>query len=248
MSQRGGELSTIVIVGAGPQLGRAIGRRFGAEGFDVALVARNRTTLEEVAGDLAGAGVRAEVFPADVTDRPALHAALTAAEERLGPIDVLEYSPAPSPADLRRAPLVEATEVTVDSVLAQLDLYLLGGVAAVRHVLPGMRARGTGTILVTSGAGSGPIVAPHVANVQIATGGMRNWILNLHAALVGTGVYAAHVAIAAFIGQGGHDSRPETIADAYWRLHTERAEAEHVVHDLPDDYLERGLADKFLES
>lgn len=230
------KLSTLAIVGAGPQLGRAIGRRFAVEGVDVALIARSRTTLQAVADELSDTGVRAEVFPADVTDRPALHAALTAAEERLGPIDILEYSPAPSPADLRRAPLVEATKVTVDSVLAQLDLYLLGGVAAVQHVLPGMLERGTGTILVSSGA-----------NVQIATGGMRNWILNLHAALSGTGVYAAHVAIAAYIGQGGHDSQPQTIADAYWRLHTGRTEAELVIQDLPDDYLDRGLADKFVE-
>ncbi|MFD2793400.1 SDR family NAD(P)-dependent oxidoreductase [Promicromonospora vindobonensis] len=241
-------MSTIAIVGAGPQLGQAIGRRFAAEGFDVALIARNRTTLKGVADSLSAEGVRAEVFPADVTDRTALHAALTAAEERLGPIDVLEYSPAPAPADLRRAPLVEATKVTVDSVLDQLDLYLLGGVAAVQHVLPGMLERGTGTVLVTSGAGSGPIIAPHVANVQIATGGMRNWILNLHAALSGTGVYAAHVAIAAFIGQGGRDSQPRTLADGYWRLHTERTDAELLVQDLPADYLDRGLADKFVES
>lgn len=110
-----------------------------------------------------------------------------------------------------------------------------------------MLERGTGTILVSSGAGSGPVIAPHVANVQIATGGMRNWILNLHAALSGTGVYAAHVAIAAYIGQGGHDSQPQTIADAYWRLHTGRTEAELVIQDLPDDYLDRGLADKFVE-
>ncbi|WP_320781559.1 hypothetical protein [Streptomyces sp. CRN 30] len=87
-----------------------------------------------------------------------------------------------------------------------------------------------------------------MANVRIATAGMRNWILNLHAALSGTGVHAAHMAVAAYIGRGGHGSRPETIADAYWRLHTERAEAELVIQDLPDDYLERGLADKFSES
>lgn len=241
-------MSTIAIVGAGPQLGRAIGRRFAAEGYDVALIARNRTTLEGVADSLAGEGVRVGVYPADVTDRPVLRAALTAAEEELGPIDVLEYSPAPSPADLRTAPIVEATKVTVDSVLEQLDLYLLGGVASVQHVLPGMLQRGRGTVLVTSGAGSGPIIAPHVANVQIATGGMRNWILNLHAALSGTGVYAAHVAIAAFIGQGGHDSQPQTLAEAYWRLHTERAEAELLVQDLPPDYLAQGLADKFTGS
>jgi hypothetical protein len=84
-----------------------------------------------------------------------------------------------------------------------------------------------------------------VANIQIATGGMRNWILNLNAALAGTGVHAAHMAIAAFIGQGGHASQPETIADTHWRMHTDRTEAEVLVQDLPEDYLERGLADKF---
>ena len=65
----------------------------------MALIARNRTTLQAVADDLADTGTRVGVFPADVTDRPALHAALAAAEEQLGPIDVLEYSPAPAPAD-----------------------------------------------------------------------------------------------------------------------------------------------------
>ncbi|MDH6581246.1 hypothetical protein M2161_000352 [Streptomyces sp. SAI-133] len=38
------------------------------------------------------------------------------------------------------------------------------------------------------------------------------------------------------------------MADAYWRLHIERTEAELVIEDLPDDYLEKGLADKFVES
>ncbi|BCJ50025.1 oxidoreductase [Actinoplanes sp. NBRC 14428] len=238
-------MSTIAIVGAGPQLGRAIGRRFAAEGFDVALIARTRETLESVARDVAENGTRVGVFPADVTDRPALYAALAAAEDRLGPIDVLEYSPASTPADLVRAPIVRATELTVDAVLAQLDLYLLGGVAAVRHVLPGMLRRGAGTVLVTSGAGSGALIVPHVANIQVATAGLRNWILNLHADLAGTGVHAAHVAIAAYIGEGGPASQPDAIADAYWRLHSERTEAEVVIHDLPEDYLERGLAEKF---
>ena len=40
------KLSTLAIVGAGPQLGRAIGRRFAVEGVDVALIARSRTTLQ----------------------------------------------------------------------------------------------------------------------------------------------------------------------------------------------------------
>ncbi|WP_405060770.1 SDR family NAD(P)-dependent oxidoreductase [Kribbella sp. NBC_01505] len=240
-------MSTIVVVGAGPQLGYAVGRRFAAEGFDVALIARTRSTLEKVADQLAAEGTRVEVFPADITDRTALLAALTEVEQRLGPIDVLEYSPAPTPTDLSAAPIVGALDLTVDAVLAQLDLFLLGGVAAIQHVLPGMLDRGTGTILVTSGAGSGPLIAPHVANIQVATAGLRNYLLNLHAALAGTGVYAAHVAIAAFIGQGAPTSQPDAIAEAYWQLHRDRSAPELLIEDLPADYLDKGLADKFTD-
>lgn len=52
------------------------------------VVRRKGASAKVGADDLSDTGVRAEAFPADVTDRPALHAALTAAEERLGPIDI----------------------------------------------------------------------------------------------------------------------------------------------------------------
>ena len=238
-------MSAIVIVGAGAQLGAAVGRRFAAEGFDVGLVARNRSALEVLAEDLSAAGTQVGVFPADVTDRPALCAALTAAEEHFGGIDVLEFSPGPSPADLSRSPLVEAAQVTVESILPHLAMYLLGGVAAIRQVLPGMLERGSGTVLVTSGAGSGPMIIPAVANVQVATAGLRNWILNLNASLQGRGVYAAHVAIAAYIGQGRPASEPAVIADVYWQMHTQRTQAEVFYNDMPGDGRYQGLSDRY---
>lgn len=236
-------MSSIAVVGAGPQLGRAIASRFAAEGFDVALIARNRATLESVAEDVSRHGTAVAVLPADITDRTALRAALQTAEDRFGGIDVLEFSPGPSPADLQRAPLVEASQVTVESIRAQLDLYLFGGVAAVQQVLPGMVERARGTILVSSGAGSGPMIIPQVANVQVATAGLRNWVLNLNAALAGRGVYAAHVAIAAYIGQGRPDSEPDVIADAYWRLHVDRTLPELFYDDMPAEFA--GLSDRY---
>ncbi|MFJ9479283.1 short-chain dehydrogenase, partial [Streptomyces mirabilis] len=36
-------MTSIAIVGAGPQLGLAIARTFGSQGYDVALISRNRT-------------------------------------------------------------------------------------------------------------------------------------------------------------------------------------------------------------
>lgn len=238
-------MSTLAVVGAGPQLGMSIARRFAREGFSVALLARSRDRLGELAAALRDEGVDAAAFPADVSDADDLRTALAAAEDRFGGIDVLEFSPAPSKADLRDRPLVEASEVTVESVLPEFDLYVRGGITAVRQVLPGMLSRGRGTLLFTTGAGAGPMVIPHVANVQIATAGLRNWALNLHASLADRGVHVAYVALAAAIGQGGPEAEADTIADAYWELHTQRIGPELVYRALPDDWPADRVADKF---
>ena len=47
-------MTVAVVVGAGPGLGRAIARRFGAAGFEIALVGRTPQTLEAVAAELIG--------------------------------------------------------------------------------------------------------------------------------------------------------------------------------------------------
>ncbi|MET9967453.1 SDR family NAD(P)-dependent oxidoreductase [Streptomyces sp. NPDC006356] len=86
-------MTSIAIVGAGPQLGLAIARTFGSHGFDVALVSRNRDKLDQLVGTLTAEGVSAAAFPADVLDRGALTQALKDAATRFGGIDVLEYSP-----------------------------------------------------------------------------------------------------------------------------------------------------------
>ena len=224
-------MSTIAVVGAGRGLGRSIARRFAAEGFDVALIGRNRTTLDELVAEMRGGAVRVEGFPADVTDRAGLVAAIGAAERSLGPIEVLEYSPLSS--DPSGVNPVNATDVTVESLLPELDLYLFGGTTAVRAVLPGMLDRGRGTILVTTGASSGPVVHPPLGNIAAASAALRNWVLNLHAAVADRGVYAAHVAIAAHIGGGVPEAEPDAIADSYWALHAERTRPELLYQAMP---------------
>ncbi len=77
-------MPTIALVGAGTRLGLSLGRVFGKHGFDVALVARSGEGLGELAEKLAAEGVKAAGFPADVTDRPTLIAALDRAVARDG--------------------------------------------------------------------------------------------------------------------------------------------------------------------
>ena len=89
-------MSTIAIVGAGPGVGSAVARRFGREGFAVALISRTQAHLDALAAELSADGITVQGFPADVRDRDALELAIDAATTTLGPIEVLQYSPIPT--------------------------------------------------------------------------------------------------------------------------------------------------------
>ncbi|WP_368498967.1 SDR family NAD(P)-dependent oxidoreductase [Herbiconiux sp. A18JL235] len=224
-------MPTIAIIGAGPGLGAALARTFGSKGFDVALVSRNAKKLDALVSDLAADGINAAGFPADVLDRPGLRAALMAAKEHFGGIDVLEYSPA----DASAGPLapVDIREATPENVQPQIEYYLYGAMTAADVVLPELLAAGAGTLLFTTGAGSIYPVARY-GNVTAGGAALRNWALNLAEALAGTGVHVAHVAIALMIAEEapapGVDFLPaDDIAPLYWDVHHTRAVHELVV-------------------
>ncbi|GAA4972733.1 NADP-dependent 3-hydroxy acid dehydrogenase YdfG [Nonomuraea thailandensis] len=223
-------MPTIAIVGAGPGLGLAIARTFGSRGFDVALIARTKDKLETLVAQLGKEGITAEAFPADVLDRPSLTTALEAAADRFGGIDVLEYSPAPH-SPVPGLSMAVPSEVTVDNLQPQIEYNVYGALAAAAAVLPAMRQAGAGTLLFTTGGGSVHPV-PMLGNVNAAAAALRNWVLNLHNELAGSGVHAAHVAITAWIGEGGPEgipsATPEQIAPLYWELYEHRDQPELV--------------------
>jgi short-subunit dehydrogenase len=234
-------MTTIAIYGAGPALGMAVARRFGREGFDVALVARNRERLNGMVRELAADAVEAAGFQADIADPAAALRAADEIEERFGAIDVLEHSPTPgrTPGGLFLSPF----EVDVATVTPLLDLYLLTPISLVRRVLPGMRDRGRGGLLFAMGAAARyPI--PRFASGGIALSGLRSYVHTLHSALTGTGVYAGALLIGATIenSQTHRNSiapaageRPMPVvpagqlADHLWDMYSKRDRPEDVV-------------------
>jgi NAD(P)-dependent dehydrogenase (short-subunit alcohol dehydrogenase family) len=220
-------MPVIAIVGAGPQMGLAIARTFGAQGYKVALLSRHPAKQDSLIAAVATEGIEAAAFRADVLDRASIASGLTEVKQRFGPVDVLEYSPA-DPGTQR----VSTSQLTHNNIQIAFDFNIHGAFAAVQAVLPEMQSRRTGTILFTTGAAT---VYPHMANdifemfanYAIAGAALRAYAYALHAALGPGGIQVGHIAIGAWIGkQPG--ATPEMIAPLYWQLHTQRDQVEKV--------------------
>src|SRR2546422_8935944 len=97
-------------------MGLAIAKMFGAHGYRVALLSRSLATQEPLVDELATLGIISDAFRTDVRDRESVVSALAAVKQRLGSIDVLEFSPAD-----RTLPLSAATELTRANVRAWVD-------------------------------------------------------------------------------------------------------------------------------
>jgi NAD(P)-dependent dehydrogenase (short-subunit alcohol dehydrogenase family) len=77
-----------VVTGVGPGTGAAIARRFARGGYAVAMLARDRDRLAALERDIPGA----RAYPCDVTEVPALDAALGAIRRELGTPSVLVHN------------------------------------------------------------------------------------------------------------------------------------------------------------
>src|ERR1700735_4306936 len=206
---------SLVIVGAGPNLGLAVARRFGREGFAVGLISRRESRLVELEGQLRLDGITAVGAAADIRDSSALAAAIGSLAAELGPVEVLEYSPLPAPEFMK-----PVLETTVEDVLGPLEFSVLGAVAATQAVIGPMREVGHGTILFTTGGGA---VNPYPARagVGVSFAGEVAYARMLHEALREKGVHVGHTAIAGRIAPG-EDHEPDDVAEALWRHHTDR--------------------------
>jgi len=94
------------VTGAGRGLGRAGALAFARAGADVVLVSRTRSQLEETAASVEGLGRKALVATADTRSRQEVGAAVRAAVEAFGRIDILFNNAGTNV----RKPVVEMTD------------------------------------------------------------------------------------------------------------------------------------------
>ncbi|MFC9914125.1 SDR family NAD(P)-dependent oxidoreductase [Streptomyces sp. NPDC059862] len=221
-------MTTFALVGAGPGLGLATARRFGAAGHTVALVSRSAAHLEELAAELARDNVQAQGFAADVLDPASLTAALRTASDALGLIEILQYSPVPRP-DFMQPVL----DTSADDLEAPLAFSVKGPVTCVNAVLPGMRALGRGTLLFVNG---GSAVRPHPdrAGTSIAFAAESAYARMLHDALAPENIHAAQLIIPGAIRPDAEHGSPDVLARRLYDIHHKRDGFRHYAEPMPD--------------
>lgn len=224
---------TIAVFGAGPGFGRAVARRFGREGFRVALVARTQPKLDRMVTELADEGIEAAGFATDLADRSQLGSTVRAIVDRFGDPDVVHYAPA-GPDFVRQQVDIRAADPA--SFEFGLDILLRTPAELITLLLPRMLERGDGAVLFGLGGPAG-VPFPQVGNTVVAAAAARSYLQNLHASLADTGVYAGLVQVAGMIG--GSESAeyfarqfdpsllpepldPILLADAAWDLCAKR--------------------------
>lgn len=131
------EGKTALVSGAGQGLGRAIALRLAAEGARVAVNDRQPSpAVDEVVRETGGVAAIA-----DVSDPDAVARMVAEVEDTLGPVDFLVANHA----YMSMSPFVEHDP---EDWWRNVDVNLSGTFFLVRAVLPGMRSRGAGRIVV----------------------------------------------------------------------------------------------------
>jgi NAD(P)-dependent dehydrogenase (short-subunit alcohol dehydrogenase family) len=138
-----------VVIGAGQSPGEGIGNgratvlRFAQEGAKILAVDRELASAEATAALAAKEGGECVAFQADVTREATLAAAMAAAVERWGRIDILHNNVGVSVGGGDK-PVEELSEEAYDRVSA---INLRGTIMACKHALPIMREQRSGAIV-----------------------------------------------------------------------------------------------------
>ncbi|WP_416435431.1 SDR family NAD(P)-dependent oxidoreductase [Priestia megaterium] len=214
-------MKNIVIVGAGPGLGMSIAKKFGKNGFRVALIARNEEKLNQLVIELEQLGIEAASFQADILNKAQISLAFATIKEKYGFIDVVEYSPTPS-----IDTVTNALDVTEENALYQFQFNVLGAISSIREVLPDMLDKQSGALLFTTG-GAAVNPVPMMGNVGIAVSGLRNYIFNLNSELKDKGIYAGHISIG--IWMQPNSGVQDKIADIWYDMYTKRDRIEEFI-------------------
>ncbi len=175
-----------IVTGAANGIGAACARLFAASGAAVALWDVDAAAAQVRAGELAGAGGRAQAFACDVARGAEVATALAATISAFGRVDILVNN-----AGIFRA--AEFLDIAEDDWDAVIDVNLKGAFLVGQAVARAMAATGGGAIVNMSSV-NGVTAIPSIASYNASKGGIDQLTRAMALALADRGVRVNAVA------------------------------------------------------
>jgi meso-butanediol dehydrogenase/(S,S)-butanediol dehydrogenase/diacetyl reductase len=165
----------IVITGAGAGLGRALARRFAADGEAVVLLGRSAEKLQKLVAELGGKPL---AVACDVSSADSVRAAFARIAERHPRIDVLINN-----ADFYQPFLVQ--DAKDEQILTTIGVNLTGPILCARSAIPLL---GKGGHIINVSSESVGMVFPHLVLYQASKAGLERFTEGLRFELEPKGV------------------------------------------------------------
>jgi NADP-dependent 3-hydroxy acid dehydrogenase YdfG len=204
----------MLIVGAGPGISLSTAKKFGCEGYKIAMIARREEALNQYTEELKAMNIEAKGFKGDVSEEDSLQTAIHQVIKTFGKIDVLLYNAAAGtpgkPTTLKTADLINDFKISV-----------AGALVSVKESLPHMK---NGSILFTGG---GLALTPYTDYASLAVGkaAIRNLAYSLNQELSQKDTYLGLLTVNGFV-QEGTSLSPDHVAEEFYRMNTNRTELE----------------------
>jgi 3-oxoacyl-[acyl-carrier protein] reductase len=197
-----------LVTGSSTGLGKATAACLGRAGATIALnYANNRDRAERALSELRDAGIRAELFPADVTDEAAIDQMMSAIEDSLGPVDIVVVNATPA------QPQKPIEDYDWEFYQEMLDFFVKSPYLLARRSIPGMKARRYGRLINITSEVFLLGVAPFSAYVA-AKGGQTGWSRSMAHELAPQGITVNMIA-PGWIPVERHEHDPQADKDAY---------------------------------
>lgn len=203
----------LTIVGMGPGVSSSVAKIFGKDGFEIAMIARNKERLTNYENDFKSQGIISKGFNADVSDESSLRKAFSEITEAMGNTDVLNYNAF----SMRTA---KPMELKLEDCINDFKINVAGALLCSQLVIPSMIEKKSGSIFFTGGIlGVEPM--PLYTSLGIGKAGLRNLCYSLYKELKPANIHAAMVTITGFV-KPGTKWDPDKIAEEFFKLYLQK--------------------------
>lgn len=206
-------------IAAGPGIGLATAKRFAREGYAIVLGARNTERLRRCAAQLEALGAKVDVRQVDASDPKAVAALVDSVGADL---EVLHYNAASLHYEKSELQMRTLDDENVDSIVSDLHVNAISALTAIKAAVRPMKARGSGTVLVTGG---GFAFQPSGLFFTLSVGksALRAAVQALSEPLKAQGIHIASVIVCKVVPPESREAAE--VAEEFWKLHAQPRDA-----------------------